>query len=58
MAPTRELLALQEKKEEDSISKDGTDIQYKAPPPLPELHPLNKQFALKCILLKRVFLLE
>jgi hypothetical protein len=45
MAPPYLLLVLQDKKEDDSTSKNVTDVlQYKAPPSLDELHPLNKQF--------------
>jgi hypothetical protein len=35
---------LHEKKEEDSISKYVVDVIYKAPPLLPDVNLLNKQF--------------
>jgi hypothetical protein len=44
MAPPQPLLALQEKKEEDSISNFDTHLQDNAPPELDDVHLLNKQF--------------
>jgi hypothetical protein len=43
MAPPLPLV-LQEKKEEDSTRKDVADVQYNAPPSLPDVNVLNKQF--------------
>jgi hypothetical protein len=38
------MLVVHEKKEVDSISKYVTEVQYKAPPSLVDVQPLNKQF--------------
>ena len=41
------LLVLQEKKEEDSISKDVADVQHNAPPVSPDVSVLEKKNSLK-----------
>jgi hypothetical protein len=44
MAPPFRVLVLQEKKEVDSTSKYVTEVQHNAPPLLPDVMDLNKQF--------------
>jgi hypothetical protein len=47
------LLVLQEKKEEDSTTKQSAEVQLKAPPLLVDVIDLNKQFKIWTFVLKK-----
>jgi hypothetical protein len=56
MAPPNRALVLHEKKEVDSISNNVAEVQYNAPPSLPEVNNLNKQFKMWTLVYERVCL--